>query len=350
MAIAGQLATVTFAAWAVSVVLSGPLSDSIGRWPVALIGLSLLTGATMASAFAPNLQALLALRIITGLAGGMIPANTMAAVVDVLSPARRAQAVSGLFALNILAAAIVLPALALLAEWVGWRFTFIASGLLLAAAVILNWFWFPADSRERIRDFSFLSRYRSLLSLGFFRAAIVMMVSHRMAYWGMVGYFAAYLIHAYGLSIGSVALPLAIAAGGQVVGSYSAGFIAKRGDRAALVAAAAVVGGVCGLVFFSIQTELWVAVAVASVGMGLLSVGSPTLIAASTEISGRSRATGVGLMGLGNQLGGVGGAAFAGLLLANTGYEGVGYLCLGVTIISALAAGFLMRQPPDNNS
>ena len=90
--------------------------------------------------------------------------------------------------------------------------------------------------------------------------------------------------------------------------------------------------------------------AVASVGMGLLSVGSPTLIAASTEISGRSRATGVGLMGLGNQLGGVGGAAFAGLLLANTGYEGVGYLCLGVTIISALAAGFLMRQPPDNNS
>ena len=44
-------------------------------------------------------------------------------------------------------------------------------------------------------------------------------------------------------------------------------------------------------------------------------------------------------MGLSNQLGGVLGAAVSGALLASTGYEGIGYLCLGVTIASALLTG-----------
>ena len=48
VAVAGQLATVTFAAWAVSVVSVGPLSDSLGRRPVALAGLTLLSISVLA--------------------------------------------------------------------------------------------------------------------------------------------------------------------------------------------------------------------------------------------------------------------------------------------------------------
>jgi len=55
VAVAGQLATATFAAWGVSVVTVGPLSDSFGRRPVALTGLTLLSIGVLASAFAPNL-------------------------------------------------------------------------------------------------------------------------------------------------------------------------------------------------------------------------------------------------------------------------------------------------------
>ena len=40
VAVAGQLATATFAGWAVTVVSGGPLSDSFGRRPVALVGLT----------------------------------------------------------------------------------------------------------------------------------------------------------------------------------------------------------------------------------------------------------------------------------------------------------------------
>ena len=348
VAIAGQLGTVTFGAWAVSVLLSGPLSDSYGRRPIALAGLFLATGATVACFFAPNLPVLLLLRVLAGLGGGTVPVNTNAAVADAVSPERRGQAAGGLMAVNVLSAAVSVPLLALLTDWTGWRYAFAASGLLLAAAFVLNLAWFPADNRDRVRDFAIISRYRVLLSMGFFRTAVFVMASHRMAYWSIVSYFAAFLIQTHGLSVGATAAPLAIAAAGQIIGSFSAGVVTRRKHRIALICAAMLVGGLGGLVFFSLPVEIWIAVTVATIGSGLLSVAAPTLIAASTEYSGRSRATGIGLMGLGNQMGGATGAATAGALLASVGFAGVGYMCVAVTALAVLAAFVFLRQTPES--
>jgi len=52
VAVAGQLAAVTFAAWAVSVISVGPISDSFGRRSVAVTGLTFLSISVLASAFA----------------------------------------------------------------------------------------------------------------------------------------------------------------------------------------------------------------------------------------------------------------------------------------------------------
>ena len=72
VATAGQLAAVTFAAWAVSVISVGPISDSFGRRPVAAAGLTLLSASVIASSFAPNFEVLLGLRILTGLSLSLI--------------------------------------------------------------------------------------------------------------------------------------------------------------------------------------------------------------------------------------------------------------------------------------
>ena len=231
----------------------------------------------------PNIEIMLAIRILTGLGGGMVPPNSVAAVSEVISPEKRAQAVGGLMAINIFGLSISVPLLALLAEWLGWQVTVVAAGLALALALVLNWIWFPQDSGGRVRDFTFISRYRELLSLGFFRAAVFVMVNQRIAYWVMVSYLAAFLIKRYGLSVGAMAIPLACSAAGQVIGSYSAGLIATRKERAAMVAATTLVGGICGLVFFSIPVDYWIAVVLAAVGTGLLGVTFPTLVAISAE-------------------------------------------------------------------
>ena len=336
VAVAGQLATATLAAWGLSVVSVGPLSDSFGRRPVALAGLVLLSGSVAASAFAPNIEVLLVLRVLTGLGGGTLPPNVIGAISDVISPARRAQAVGALLAISLLSTAVSVPMVALLAEWAGWRFTFVAASVLLGTALVINWLWFPRDSVQRVRDVVIFARYGSLISMGYFRVALAVSVSHRMAYWSVVGFLAAFLIHTYGVSVGFVALPLGMAAVGQVLGSYGSGFVAVKRYRALLISAVTVTGGVCGFFLFTVPLDMWMVVGLAAAGTGMLSVPFPALVAASTEYSGESKATGVGLMGLSNQSGGVLGVAIAGALLASAGYEAIGYLCLGATIVSAL--------------
>lgn len=348
--LAGQLNAATGAGWAIAAIMVGPLSDSFGRRPVAVGSLFLMALGVIAAAFAPSLAVLLILRALTGLSGGGIPPNSMAAVADIISPARRSQAVGALMGIVMLSGAITVPLLALLADWQGWRSTFLAWAGVLIIGFLVNWLWFPPDHRQRIRDFSFLSRYRSLLSMRFFQAGITLNVCHRIAFWGVLTYMVTYLIETYGISTGASAIPVFITATSQGVGSYSGAFITKRNNRGILLAIIMAAGGACGLVFFAFPLGLWPSVALASVGTGLLSVTFPAMIAMSTEVSGASRATGVGLMGLTNQLGLVGGAAIGGLLLANVGYGGIGYMSLALGVISAVTAAIFIRRPQPSDS
>ena len=344
VAVAGQLATATFAAWAVSIVAVGPLADSIGRRPLALAGVLLVTVSLLASAFAPNIEVFMALRVLAGLGGGAIAPTSIGVISDVISPAKRAQAIGGIASTIVLTSAISIPLMALFADLWGWRSTFVLAGLFLAAAWLLNWVWYPRDNRERLRSFVFFARYRSLLSLNYFRLAITVNTAQRMAYWSLISFFAAYLIQAYDLSVGFVALPLVISAMGQVAGSYTAGILAPKSYRVALLALTSAAGGVCGFLFFVVDLGLWPAVAMGMVGSGLLSVTTPVLLAGSTEYSGESKATGASLIGFSNQTGGVFGAGLSGVLLATMGYQGIGYLCIAFTVASALLAMAFARQ------
>jgi predicted MFS family arabinose efflux permease len=345
VAVAGQLATVTFAAWGVSVVAVGPMSDSFGRRPVALTGLSLLSVGVLASVFAPNLGTLMALRVVTGLGGGMIPPNSMAAVADSVPPARRAQTVGGLMAFASLSSVIGVPLVAVVADSGGWRLPFLVVGSLLAACTLLNWFWFPKGEGAGLRSSSFFSRYRTLLAIPVFRAALTVNFAQRMAYIALFSYLAAYMIDAYGMTVGAVALPLAFVGIGTVIGSYIGGHVADRKDRMPLIGASALTGGAAALLLFSLEVPVWAAVAIATGAISLLSVPWPVLITFSAEVSSHSRATGVGLLGASNQSGGVGGAALGGVLLAAIGFPGVGYLCLGATAFSMLVIALFMRRP-----
>ncbi len=143
VAVAGQLATATYAAWGVSVFSVGPLSDSFGRRPIALAGLLLIVGSLIGSAFAPNFETLMVLRVLSGLGAGTLPPTFVGAISDVISPEKRARAVGSILAVGMLASVVSVPAVAVLADWGGWQFAFIVSGLLSATGFVANWVWLP---------------------------------------------------------------------------------------------------------------------------------------------------------------------------------------------------------------
>ena len=188
VAVAGQLATATFAAWAASIVAVGPLADSIGRRPLALAGVSCVVVSLVCSAFAPNIETLMGLRILAGLGGGAIAPTSIGVISDVISPARRAQAIGGLTSTIVLTSAVSIPLMAFFADLWGWRFSFVLAGVLLGTALILNLVWYPRDSRERVRGLVFFSRYWSLLSLNFFRLGVIVNTAQRMAYWSLLSF------------------------------------------------------------------------------------------------------------------------------------------------------------------
>ena len=344
VAVAGQLATATLAAWGISVLSVGPLSDSFGRRPVAIIGLLLLAGSVLGAAFAPNMETLLVMRVLTGLGAGTLPPNFVGAISDVFPPERRAWAVGTLLASGALASVVSVPVAALMVDLGGWRLPFLVAGALSAAAFGANLLVFPRDSRERVRNIVIFPRYWAVLVVGYFQVALTVNFSHRIVYWTIVTFFAAYMIHTYEVSERFVALPLAITAIGQVAGSYGGGMVAANKRRSWLITAACAAGGVCGFLFFALDLPLWAAVAVATVGMAVLSVNFPALVAGGTEYSGASTATGVGLMGFSNNLGGALGAAVAGGILADSGYHGIAYLCLGAAAVSVLLASLFGKQ------
>ena len=261
----------------------------------------------LASSFASNFGLLLALRVVTGLSGGMIPPNSMAAVADVLTPASRARAFGLLMAFASLSGVVGVPLVALMASGGGWRVPFLVIGSLLLVCSVLHWRWYPKIQRSGPRTLSFIDRYKQMASISLFRSALAANYLQRMSFYAAFSYLAAYLISEHGLEIGETAIPLAIVGIGVVIGSTMAGPVAAMERRAQMVAGCTVVGGLAALIFFSFDINVWGTVGVALVGITFISIGWPTFLAISTEISGNSQATAVGMLGASNQLGGVGG-------------------------------------------
>ena len=167
----------------------------------------------------------------------------------------------------------------------------------------------------------------------------------RIALFALFSYLSTYLISTYAMSVGEVALPLAIVGVGWMIGSYMAGPVANRRNRMPVVAVCSVISGIAALFLLSFEPSVWVTVTIAMAAIGLFGLGSPVLIISSIDISGQSRATGVALLGASNQLGGVGGAALGGALLAAGRFQWIGYLCLGAAVLSAAIITLFMREP-----
>jgi predicted MFS family arabinose efflux permease len=345
VAVTGQLAAATFLSWAIFAPLVGPFSDSFGRRVVALTGLGLMGVCILAAAFAPNFIVLMVLLIVTGLGGAIIPPNSMAAISEVVPQEQKGRAI-GLAQGTMQSAAVIgVPVIAVLASVADWRLPFLVVGGLLLATFVCSWLWYPKGSATGPRTFSYLSRFKDLGSISMFRIGMLANFSQRIAFYAVIGYLAAYLIDTYGLSVGETALPLAVVGAGAVAGSLWGGMIASHRNRLNFVAASVLVGGALALMVFAIDPSIWATVGIAFTAVLVLSIGWPVFITFATDIAGSSRATGIGMMGASNRMGGVIGSGLGGTLLSIGGFSAIGIFCVAAVVISALVMWLALREP-----
>ena len=344
IAVAGQLAAVTFITWGITAPLVGPVSDTYGRRPVLLAGLAIMTLGILGSAAAWSYNSLLAFRLLTGMGAAMLPPTLMATIADILPAADRGRGVGFLTGSSWVGVAIGVPVVALLGDVGGWRLPFYITGGLLLINLGLMWMLVPKGERRAGQNLAFFSRFKNVGRTAAPWYVMTANVFQQTALIGLMTYFAAYLIQNYGFDEGATSLPLALIGAGATIGSVSGGLIAGRSQPLTWVAIASLGGGLGVGIIFALGAPTWVVIAASLGASALLTISMPVLMLLMLGLAGQNRATGSGMFGASNQLGSVMGASIGGLMLSMGGFSALGFFCLAASALSAVLVRFKVRK------
>ncbi|MCV9385595.1 MFS transporter [Reichenbachiella ulvae] len=139
----GTLITAYAVSLAIMALLIGPISDRYGRRKILLFGSGLMSIALLLHPLAYDYSSLLILRIIAGLAGGVLTGSCVAYVGDYFIVARRGWA-NGIVATGSAAGQIVgIPMGTLLSGWIGFYAPFQFFGVAMVIAFFVIWFKVP---------------------------------------------------------------------------------------------------------------------------------------------------------------------------------------------------------------
>jgi predicted MFS family arabinose efflux permease len=146
--------------------LGGPLSDRFGRHRIMLLGCTGMAAALFLHLAARSYASLLGLRALTGAAGGMLSGTAIAYIGDYFPRDRRGWAMGYVLSALAFGQMIAMPAGALLAEHLDFRWTFVLFGALMAGTGAMVWRVLPpvhpGNAAERFTFRHILDSYRSV--------------------------------------------------------------------------------------------------------------------------------------------------------------------------------------------
>lgn len=136
LATAGQLATAFAFTYALTAPVIAGLVAHLGRRRVLVTGLSLIGGLNLLAAAAPSFAVLLAIRVLCGLAAGLVGPISSLTAAELAPPERRGQAMAVTLGGLTLAFVLGIPTGSVIGDLAGWRGTFVYAGLVAFAAAL----------------------------------------------------------------------------------------------------------------------------------------------------------------------------------------------------------------------
>ena len=333
--------SVVFSAGLVGMGLGGlflaPLADRLGRRPVILSALVLMAGAMVASAHAPDIWGLAAIRLVVGLGIGTVLASITALSAG-FAPERWRHVATGVPQAGYpIGATIAGFATAWALPGSGWAAVFTAAGYLTLLLVPVCWFLLPEAPEKAQRTHHSIAQ---TIGGGRRRNTLLLWVAT------VGGFMALYFIASWitklaiaaGLPQGQAIIASAIYSVGSCVGTVLISFAAMRVDLRKLVFANLAIASVLFLVFGGVRMGLtpllWVCFFIGMTLQGGVNGNYPLAAAiypAAMRATGLGWAMGIGRIGalLGPLIGGW--ALSAGLPLV---------MVFGIFCVPMLATGF----------
>jgi MFS transporter, DHA1 family, inner membrane transport protein len=335
-----QTVTLTFLAGALLALAIGPLADHYGHRRLMLIGATLLLLSAIGTSLAVDYWTVLLTRLPGGLGGGILTSVSVVLASTRFPVEQRRWAIGWTVSGISMAPIIGVPIITFVGEYLGWRASFIALGLLaLVSGLLLRWL-VSADTFTPVERFHLkntLGAYRPILINGLARRLQICNLLRAIGWGAALTYISAYMFDVHGLSLQGVSYLFFLTGCGYFLGTRLGDGRYARFSLHNTFALSTLAMGLMFAAMYLIHASLWIiitplTIAVAAGGIGFVSL---TIIMAEENTAGP--ATTMMLRQSGFSLGLAGGAVVGGLALALGGYDLLGICVLAFAITSALS-------------
>jgi MFS transporter, DHA1 family, multidrug resistance protein len=299
----------------------GAMADRYGRKPMVLRAMIMIGMMQVAMAFAPNVQVLLALRVIMGLFAGFTP-MVMALAVSVSPREKMAQAIGMVQAATFLPLAIGPTIGGVISDTLGLRTNFVLTGILLLIPSALLYFMvkepgFSGETAKRSTEAGPRGSMLALLAMPGFAAGVGIMFLARFTDRALPPILPLYLIELNTPTTQLATITGFVVACGAVAAACSSMLYGRwaRPERTRRLLLIALTGGAVFSALLAMVSN-WMEVVVVRVILGLLAGGTMSLAYTMGARLAPTTHTGLTLSMLssGGQLGGALSPMMAGLI------------------------------------
>lgn len=346
-AVLGTLISAYAAMVGIFAIISGPISDRIGRRQILLWGTGVMTVALVLHMFVVDYYSFLAVRVFAGVAGGILSGAAVSYVGDYFPYNRRGWATGWIMSGSAFGQIIGIPLGIVLAGEFGFKAPFWVFAITMAGAFLLILAKVPQPdvslSKERVTVGGAFRNYMAMLArpeIAWASFAFFMMFLGVSLY---VVYLPTWLERDLGAAPNAIAVLFFVGGIANVLSGPQAGKLSDRIGRKGIILASCVGLFVVMSLTTVLVTEFWVAYPVFFLAMVLVAMRiSPFSALLTALVDGERRGS---LMSLSVALGQVGfavGAGLAGVLYDSTGYwsntvlGAFSVLAMGVIVWTAL--------------
>lgn len=313
----------------------GPVGDALGKRRVMTVAIGLLAVLLVACSTAPDLDTLMILRALTGLAAGGLTPLALALLADSSSAEGRQVALSRLVAFAIGGQIAGGSFSGLLEPYIGWRGVMLAASAVAAlgfASLVLGGRRLTPEPRRRFDPIGAMAGYIQIMRLP---AARVLYFSVAVEGGLVFGSFPYFSLELHDRGIGATA-EAGLAVAGFGVGGLLYAALAKRvlrwmgQDRMVLLGGALCLTAYTGFAFAPVAAVFIGSGLVLGVGMFMIHNSIQTRV---TEVAPQARGTAVSLHAFHFFLGQTAGPAVFGLMLRYGGAS-TAFLCVGACLLA----------------
>jgi len=325
----------------------GPIGDALGKRRVMAVAIGVLTILLAACAAAPDMDSLMILRALTGLAAGGLNPMAIALVGDTAPAGERQVALSRLIACAIGGQIAGGSAAALLEPFIGWRGVMLAASAMAAVGFVtltLGGRGFAPEPRRRFNPLGAVLGYLTLMRMP---AARVLYLSVAVEGGFVFGSFPYFALELQDRGIGATAeAGLAVAAfgvGGLFYAAIARQILGRMGqNRMVLLGGALCLAAFAGFAFAP-TAPLFIGAGLAlGVGMFMIHNSIQTRV---TEVAPGARGTAVALHAFHFFLGQTVGPIVFGLLLHRASAQ-IAFLVAGISLLALAVLLARHREPP----